>query len=197
MCLVLRSNLTFNAQPILFSSNSVLRTDNPTSPNQTPPNQTPSPTHDSSNNQRRLALATGIPIGVLVLLGLALFFVYYRRKRQRRRSVDLIEDAHRLQGLPFIASGSSVAVTSKHTRPVLRSVAPLSLDPFGSPDMDSMTMPPPYEDHLPNRGVSAPSTQRSSQRVDTSSSQLSDQGVSAPSTSKRNEGTRDTLFALS
>ena len=152
----------------VFSSNSVLRTDNATSPNQTPP-----PTHGSSNNQRRLALATGLPVGVLVLIGLALFFIYYRRKRQRRRSVDLIEDAHRQQVLPFITSGSPVTVTSKHTRLVLLPVTPLSLDPFGSPEMDSMTMPPPYEDHLPDRGVGAPST------------------------SKGNEGTRDTLFILS
>ena len=151
----------------------MLRTDNPTSPNQTPPNQTPSPTHDSSNNQRRLALATGIPIGVLVLLGLALFFVYYRRKRQRRRSVDLSEDAHRQQAHPLITSSSPVTVTSKHTRPVLLPVTPLSPDPFGSPEMDSMTMPPPYEDHLPDRGVGAPSM------------------------SKGNEGARDTLFTLS
>ena len=176
----------------VFSSNSMLRNDTPASPS-----QTTSPTHDSSNNQRRLALATGLPIGVLVLLGLALFFVYYRRKRQRRRSVDLIEDAHRQQVLPFITLSSPVTVTSKHTHPLLRSVAPLSLDPFASPEMDSMTMPPPYEDHLPDRGGSAPSTQLSNQRVDASSTQLPDQAVSAPSTSKGNEGTRDTLFALS
>ena len=170
----------------------MLRTDNPTSPT-----QTSSPTPDSSNNQRRLALATGIPIGVLVLLGLALLFVYYRRKRQRRRSVDLIADAHRLQGLPFITSGSSVTFTSKHTRPVLQSVAPQSLDPFWSPDMDSMTMPPPYEDHIPNRGGGASSTQRSNRRAEASSTQPPDQAVSAPSASKGNEDTRGTLFALS
>ena len=95
-----------------------------------------------------------------MLVGLVLFLIFRRRRRQRRRSVDLIEDTHQLQGIPFIVPDSSSMVSPKQGRPVLPPI-PLSgsnTAPFGSPEMTTVTMPPPYEDHIQDHGTNTPST---------------------------------------
>ena len=148
---ILRSNapLTFGCLP-----NSILHTEDPTTPDQasvSTPNNAPS----SNVQSRRLALAIGLPIGILVLASLVLFLFLRRRKRQRRISIDLTQDTDLMQSLPFIMPGHSLTVPPKQGP---ASPAHSSADQFGSPETTSVSMPPPYEEHLPDNGVDAPRT---------------------------------------
>jgi hypothetical protein len=83
-------------------------------------------------------------------------------------SVDLIEDAPKVQILPFVMPGRFFSVRQKQAQPVMSSEPPppptgtgaaytaLShVDPSGSPEMNAVTMPPPYEETQGNR-IDAP-----------------------------------------
>ena len=110
----------------------------------------PSSAPSSDNQSRRLALAIGLPIGILGLGCIVLFIILYRRKRRHRLSLDLTQDPHPWQSLPF---DPSLMFRRKREQPVLPlASSALRTGPvytgsphvrsLGSPGMTEMSLPP-------------------------------------------------------
>jgi hypothetical protein len=164
-----------------YSSNSILRNEDASAlpSDSTITNEAPVTTSgnvsSSGNWSSRLALAIGLPIGVLGLGCVVLFLIFYRRRKRRyRASRDLIQNVHQHQNLSGVIPDPSLAVYRKGAQPVLpyapttstASTADLvySLSPrvesLGSPEMTNMSSPPPYDDSLQDGGASAPPPMR-------------------------------------
>ena len=102
----------------------------------------------SFNQSGRLALAIGLPIGVLLLACVLLFLFLYRRKRQRstyldlQNTPDLWSPPSAIPGppLPGYRNQAPPSVrTSMHTGPVYTVSSHVA-------ETTTVTMPPPYED---------------------------------------------------
>jgi hypothetical protein len=120
----------------------------------------------SDNQSSRLALAIGLPIGVLGLGCIVLLLILYRRKWRRRPFPNLTQSLHQWQ---ILRSDPSPPTRQKREQPELRPtssalhISPVStrsthVESLGLPEMSDTSVPPPYEDYLQANGASEPPT---------------------------------------